>query len=42
MKERKAGVEIMVRLPEEFLEFVIVFKEANRNFIYIFLLNKAG
>jgi hypothetical protein len=33
MKERKAGIEIMVRLPEEFLEFVIVFKETSKIFI---------
>jgi hypothetical protein len=30
MKERKAGLEIMMRRPEEFLEFVSVFKETNK------------
>jgi hypothetical protein len=41
MKERKAGIEIMMRRPEEFLEFVSVSKETNEIFTYIFLLNEA-
>ncbi len=32
------------RLPEQFLEFISVFKEANRNFLYIlfFSVKKGG
>jgi hypothetical protein len=42
MKEREAGTEIMIRLTEQFLELVSVYKDVSRNFIHIFLLNKAG
>ncbi len=31
---READTEIMMRLPEIFLELVSVFKEANKNFIF--------
>jgi hypothetical protein len=32
----------LLRLSEQFLELVSVFKEASKNFILIFLLNKTG
>jgi hypothetical protein len=41
MTEREAGAEIMIRLTEQFLELVSIYKEASRNFEHIFLLNKA-
>jgi hypothetical protein len=42
MTERsRNGTEVMMRLPEQFLESVIVFKKANMNFTYIFLSKKA-
>jgi hypothetical protein len=41
-KEREAGTKIMIRLLEQILELASIFKEANRNLIYIFILNKAG
>jgi hypothetical protein len=42
MTEREAGTEIMIRLTEQFLELVNIYKEASRNFVHIFLLNKAS
>jgi hypothetical protein len=42
MTEREAGTEIMIRLTEQVLELVSIYKEASRNFVHIFLLNKAG
>ncbi len=42
MTERGTETELMMRLPEQFLEKVTVFKGANINFKFIFLLNKAG
>jgi hypothetical protein len=42
MTEREAGTELIMQLSEgQFLELVNVFKEENRNIIYIFLLKKA-
>jgi hypothetical protein len=41
MTKREAGTELIMQLSGQFLEFVNVFKEANRNIIYIFLLKKA-
>jgi hypothetical protein len=32
----------LMRLSEQFLELLCIFKEASKNFILIFLLNKAG
>jgi hypothetical protein len=42
MSKREASAEITIRLRELFLELVSVYKEASRNFVHIFLLNKAG
>jgi hypothetical protein len=42
MTERRVGRDIMIRLSELFLEKVSFYREASRNFIFIFLLNKAG
>jgi hypothetical protein len=42
MTEREAGTEIIMRLPEQSLELVSVFKEAKKNYQYIFFLNNAG
>jgi hypothetical protein len=42
MTERRVGRDIMIRLSELFLEKVCFYREASRNFIFIFLLNKAG
>jgi hypothetical protein len=42
MTEREAGTEIMIRLTDQLLELVSVYKEASRHFVYIFLLNKPG
>jgi hypothetical protein len=41
MTEREAGTEIMMLLWEHFFKVLGVFKELNRNFIFILLLNKA-
>jgi hypothetical protein len=41
MTEREAGTEIMMLLLEHFLKVLSVFKELNRKFIFILLLNKA-
>ncbi len=44
MTEKEAETELMMRLPEQFLEKVagFNFKGANRNFVFISLLNKAA
>jgi hypothetical protein len=42
MTEQEASAEIMIRLKEHFLELVSVYQQASRNFVHIFLLNKAG
>jgi hypothetical protein len=39
-EQRKARTEKFIQLSEQFLEIVSVFKEAGRNVIFIFLLNK--
>ncbi len=39
-KRGKPVQKLWLRLPKEFLEWVSVIKEENRNFIFIFLLNK--
>jgi hypothetical protein len=42
MTEREAGTEILMRLPDQPLKFVTVFKEASKIFIIIFLFDKVS
>jgi hypothetical protein len=41
-QQRKAGTEILMRLSEQSLEVVNVFRESRRSFIIIFLFHKAA
>jgi hypothetical protein len=41
-QQRKAGTEILLRLSEQSLELVTVFKEAGRDLLIIFLFHKAA
>jgi hypothetical protein len=41
MAEKKSWTYILMKLPEQYLEFVSVFKEASRHFPFIFLFEKA-
>ncbi len=38
--EKKSWTEILMRLSEQYLELVSIFKDASRNFSLIFLLKK--
>jgi hypothetical protein len=40
--EKESWTEILMRLPKQYLELVSVFKEASRNFSFIFLLKKGS
>jgi hypothetical protein len=43
MTEREAGIEIMMQLPEQFLELVSVFLDANgETYIFIFFSLEQG
>jgi hypothetical protein len=42
IEQRKAEIEILMRLLEVSLELISVFKEASRNFTIIFLFHKAA